>query len=206
MIQIFRGQSGPGKSPLLDDMYQQRKHVFVNLLKWDLQILDGRFEVDQFDTDMAIYLIAADTDGRHLGSIRLLPTTGDHLLGTIFPQLSDGPVPSGPTVMEISRGCLSTSLRARERLAIRNRLTTAVVEYALASGVDQLTCIADAGWYSQILALGWDCRPLGLARRIAGSMTGALAIQVTPETPRLLHEAGTYDYTQLVPALQEVAA
>lgn len=108
--------------------------------------------------------------------------------------------------MEISRGCLSTRLRARERLIIRNKLTTAVVAYALGRGVRQLSCIADAGWYSQILALGWDCRPLGLPRRLAGSMTGALAINVTADTPRLLLEAGSYEPAELVERYKEQMA
>ena len=187
-------------------MYRDRKHVFIDLLKWDVPVLRGIYELDQFDNEDAIYLVAGNRNGEHLGSIRLLPTIGAHLLGSVFPNLCDGPVPSGLDIMEISRGCLSTRLRARERLIIRNKLTTAVVAYALGRGVRQLSCIADAGWYSQILALGWDCRPLGLPRRLAGSMTGALAINVTADTPRLLLEAGSYEPAELVERYKEQMA
>ena len=38
-------------------MFRARKEVFVDLLRWDLQVLAGEFEVDQFDHRQAEYLI-----------------------------------------------------------------------------------------------------------------------------------------------------
>ncbi|WP_336965639.1 acyl-homoserine-lactone synthase [Sphingobium aquiterrae] len=111
MIQIFRGAQAPGSNAILDAMYRDRKHVFVDLLKWDVPVIDGCFEIDQFDDDRAIYLVAAGESGAHRGSIRLLPTDGPHILGTIFPELCDAAVPRSPDIFEISRGCLSMRLR-----------------------------------------------------------------------------------------------
>ena len=179
------------------NMHRDRKRIFVDLLKWDLTVIAGEFEVDQFDTSAAIYLISAEPDGTHRGSIRLLPTNRPHILGSLFPDLCEGPVPTGAGIYEITRGCLSPRLRAAERLRVRNQLTTAAVEFALFNGIDTFTCIADGGWYSQILALGWMCEPLGLPRIVGGTMTGALRISITRETPRLLLEAGTYSHSTL---------
>ncbi|MBF5089102.1 autoinducer synthase [Novosphingobium sp. NBM11] len=192
MIQIFHGARAPGTNAILDAMHRDRKLVFVDLLKWDVPVIDDCFEIDQFDDERAIYLVAVDGDGAHRGSIRLLPTDGPHILGTIFPDLCDGGVPRSLNIYEISRGCLSMRLRAPERLAVRNALTTAAVEFALLHEIHAFTCIADSGWLSQVLALGWDCWPLGLPRKIGRSLTGALRIDITPETPHLLREAGTY--------------
>jgi acyl-homoserine lactone synthase len=192
MIQIFRGAQAPGLNPILDAMHRDRKHVFVDLLKWDVPVVGGSFEIDQFDDERAIYLVAADANGEHRGSIRLLPTDGPHILGTIFPELCDEAVPCSPEIYEISRGCLSTRLRPPERLVVRNALTTAAVEFALLNHIRAFTCIADSGWLSQVLALGWDCWPLGLPRKIGRSLTGALRISISPETPHLLRDAGTY--------------
>lgn len=66
-------------------MYEARKRVFVDLLKWDVPVLADRYELDQFDDEHAQYLILADTDGGHLASARLLPTTRAHLLDSLFP-------------------------------------------------------------------------------------------------------------------------
>jgi N-acyl-L-homoserine lactone synthetase len=41
-------------------MFEDRKSVFVDLLKWDVPVLDGRFESDKFDDEYANYLIIAD--------------------------------------------------------------------------------------------------------------------------------------------------
>ena len=77
----------------LRSMFAARKRIFVDLLKWDLPVLAGRFEVDQFDDPHATYLIVTDKDGGHLASARLLPTTRPALLDGLFPHLVAGPVP-----------------------------------------------------------------------------------------------------------------
>lgn len=208
MIQIFEGARPPQSVRMIEGMFRDRKRVFVDLLKWDVPVIDGKYEIDQFDTDRAVYLVATDDAGDHLGSIRLLPTDHDHILGTIFPWLCDGDVPVAPDIFEISRGCLSLRLRAPQRLIVRNALTTAAVEYALMSGISRFTCIADSGWLSQVLALGWDCWPLGLPQQVGRVLTGALRIDITPHTIRQLQDAGTYQHAPLAYAdrLAEAAA
>lgn len=192
MIQIYTGASGAGHAAILDEMYRERKRVFVDLLRWEVPVVDGQFEIDQFDTPDAVYLVSATDDGEHLGSTRLLPTHLPHLLGSIFPQLCDGPVPAGRDTLEITRGCLSPKLRAAERLRVRNRLMTASVHYALLRGVSRFTCVADSGWLSQILQLGWDCRPLGEPQLIERVVTGALEIMLSGKTIGHLRAAGAY--------------
>jgi N-acyl-L-homoserine lactone synthetase len=208
MIRIYRGFQRPGSNPTTDSMHRDRKRIFVDLLKWDVPVVDGQFEIDQFDTDLAVYLVAVDGEGLHRGSIRLLPTAGDHILGTIFPELCDTTVPRHEDIYEISRGCLSPRLRAPERLEVRNALTTAAVQLAILQDIGAYTCIADSGWLSQILSLGWDCRPLGLPRKIGRAMTGALKIDITPHTLRKLQDAGTYQSYpfMLADAPKELAA
>lgn len=197
MTLIMKSESYARGDLIAANMHRDRKRVFVDLLKWDVPVIDGQYEVDQFDHAGAVYLIVAEEDGTHRGSIRLLPTNRPHILGSLFPELCEGPLPSGSNVYEITRGCLSPRLRAAERLRVRNQLTTAAVEFALFNGIDTFTCVAEGGWYSQILSLGWMCEPLGLPRILDGTMTGALKIGVTRDTPRLLLEAGTYNHSTL---------
>jgi N-acyl-L-homoserine lactone synthetase len=198
MIQVFTGTRGPGASAILDNMFRDRKRVFIDLLKWDVPVIDDAFEVDQFDTEQTVYLVSAADDGEHLGSIRLLPTSRPHLLNTLFPYLCDGPVPAGAQIFEITRGCLSPRLRAADRLRVRNRLTTAAVQYGLIRDIHSFTCVADSSWLSQILSLGWDCRPLGEPRLIEGVTTGALRIEISGRTIEKLRAAGTYSSTRVI--------
>lgn len=198
MIQVFTGNPGIGASQLVDDMHRDRKLVFVDLLKWSVPVVAGAFEIDQFDTESAVYLVSGGDDGQHLGSIRLLPTERPHVLGSLFPELCDGPVPRDMATWEITRGCLSPRLRAAERLRVRNRLTTAAVRYALDQRIERFTCVADSSWLTQILALGWDCELLGEPQMLNGVATGALQIRLSDRTLDQLRAAGSYDADTLI--------
>lgn len=197
MIQVFTGNPGLGVCATLDAMHRDRKRIFVDLLKWNVPVVDHQYEVDQFDTANAVYLVEAHND-EHIGSIRLLRTDCAHLLGSLFPHLCDGEVPTGPDVMEITRGCISPRLRAAERLRVRNRLTTAAVEYGLRHGLSRFTCVADSGWLAQIPTLGWETRLLGARQRIAGVMTGALEIKLSSCTITRLRTSGSLAPSPLI--------
>ena len=176
----------------LRGMFEDRKSVFVDLLKWDVPVLDGRFEADEFDNEYATYIIIADEDGDHLGSARLLPTTRRHILGAFFPERCAKPPPTGRGVFEITRFCLSRRQSAAARLHTRNWLVSALVCHGLEVGIRTYTGVAELGWLQQILAFGWDCRPLGAPVRLECGMIGALAIQITAETPALLATNGIW--------------
>lgn len=178
-------------------MYIARKEVFIDLLKWDLPVLAGAYEVDQFDNPDADYLILMDEDGRHRASTRLLLTQGSHLLGELYPCLCDGPVPSGPTVREITRFCLDRQQTGTERRSARNQLVTALVEHALTHGITDYTGVAGLTWFNQILRFGWRCLPLGAAKSLDGQTLVGLQIKIDERTIDGLKQAGTYAPTQL---------
>lgn len=192
MLLVAESTPRPHHAPALRSMFEARKRVFVDLLKWDVPVLDGRYEVDQFDDAHAVYLIVADDDGAHLGSARLLPTTRPHILDSLFPELCAAPPPRGGDVLEITRFCLGRNQTAAERLRTRNRLVAGLVDYALAHGVRTYTGVAELGWLQQILSFGWRCRPLGLPRMLGGKTLGALRIEVDAATPALLAANGIY--------------
>ncbi|QXT34386.1 autoinducer synthase [Sphingomonas sanguinis] len=193
MIQLIRHTTLPLEHPVLRRMFAARKAVFVDLLGWDVPVVDGRFELDQFDDGEAHYLVVTDAAGAHRASARLLPTTRPHLLGTLFPGLcADGP-PTGPAIFEITRFCLDRSLGARARRAARDALVVALVDHALANDIAHYTAIAGLGWSRQILAFGWRCRPLGPAKAIGGEQVMALEIAIEANTRARLAVAGIID-------------
>lgn len=192
MVTIAQSIPVPLRLPALREMFEARKRVFVDLLKWDVPVLEGRYEVDQFDDEHAAYLIVPAEDGRHAASARLLETSRPHILDTLFPELCEAPLPRGPNVREITRFCLGREQNARNRLETRNRLVSGLVHYALENGIETYTGVAEMGWLQQILAFGWRCRPLGLPRPIEGKLLGALRIDISDETPGLLAANGIY--------------
>lgn len=191
MIHIVQGQE-PASRHLLQTMYADRKRLFVDLLGWDVPVVEGRYEIDRFDDDHAVYLIAADPDGEHMGSLRLLPSDRPHILGSIFPHLCPGGVPVGPEIFEITRLCLPARHRAHERLRIRNRLISAMVDYALDSGIRSLTGVVEAGFLAQVLAMGWRCSALTIIEATARTALGTFRLEIEPETPGLLAANSIY--------------
>lgn len=195
---------------LLDDavlrsMFAARKRVFVDLLGWDIPVLAGVYEVDQFDTSEAIYLVITDAAGHHRASARLLATTVPHILDTMFSSLCAGPVPRGPTIFEITRFCLDRRLTANERRNARDELITALVAYGLHAGITRYTGVATPGWIEQVMGFGWQVHLLGPRREIGGLSLGALAIDIDTTTPALLRCTGVIETCNLAAELADVA-
>ena len=182
MIQNLKRRHASLQPDLFASMHADRKRIFVDRLKWDIPH-DGSFEKDQYDTGRADYLILQDSEtGQHWGSVRLLPTTGAHMLADVFPFLCDGIVPSGPRIREISRLIVSPSVPRRERVHVRNMLVRGLIEYGLMIGVEAYTCVCEIGFLTQLLAGGWKTDPLGLPRPYEGSLIGALKFHIDEDT------------------------
>ncbi|AXB80462.1 acyl-homoserine-lactone synthase [Novosphingobium sp. P6W] len=188
---IYDGGSA-NDDALLAQMFLERKRVFIDLLGWDLPVRDDRFELDQFDLPTTRYVVCASDQGEHLGSLRLIPCDQPYLLGAIFPSLCADAPPSSPDIWEISRLCLSRSIRAADGLNARNCLATALVQLALEEGIVGYCCVADEVWGAQIQTFGWRCRQLGDAQQLSTGSIGALQIAIDDDTPELLRRTGIW--------------
>ena len=147
-------QMSEAEGPLLREMFEARKRVFVDMLKWNVPVLAGTWELDHFDDEQATYIVIGDGRGGHLASARLLKTTRPHLLDQLYPMLVEGEIPSGADTMEITRFCIDPRQRAPERRQARDMLVSALAEHALAAGITRYTGVAEIGWYNQIAAFG----------------------------------------------------
>ena len=177
---------------LAASMFEDRKRLFVDTLGWDVPVTDGRYEIDSFDSERATYIVAVDGAGEHVGSLRLLPSTGPHILGALFPVLCDGAVPIGTDVFEITRLCLPTRLGAAGRLAVRNRLISAMADHAVGSEVVALTAVVAWNFLEEVMAMGWHCAPLGSPTVISGARLGAFRIDLDADTVPGLRATGIY--------------
>lgn len=171
-------------------MFEARKHVFIDLLKWDLPALADRFELDHFDDADATYLIVTDTGGEHLASARLLLTTRPALLDSLFPELVAGAVPQGKDVLEITRFCLSPGIGARQRRIARDALLVCLAEFALENMIRTYTGVAELSWFRQVQTFGWDCRALGEPVLHRGQALVGLRIDIDESTVAKLAGAG----------------
>lgn len=165
------------------EMFAARKQVFIDGLKWELKATDGLYEIDEYDHEDTIYLIVVDAGtGEHLGSVRLLPSLGPHLLADKFAALCSGGVPRGADIYEITRMVMAPTLAREAATRVRDRLAIAILEYALAHGVRHYTMMTHMAFLSAVVATGWDCEPLGMPLEMDGVAVAALRIDVDAPT------------------------
>lgn len=192
MILTISGFPNDAHALALGTMFTDRKLQFVDCFDWNVPVVNGRHEIDQFDTADAVYLVAIDEDGRHAASLRMLPSWQPHLLGDLFAHLCVGGVPAGEGIWESTRLCLPSRHGAARRRELRNELISAMADFALARDVSAITGVIPDGFRSQILVMGWRAEPLGPAVRIPGGPIGAFRIEVTPDVRERLAWTGTY--------------
>jgi len=190
MLHILNSADGRSSCAARQAMFAARKAVFVDLLKWDVPVLAGRYEIDQFDDRHARYLVLTGEAGAHLGSARLLPTLRPHILDSFYAALCDDAPPRGHGIFEITRFCLDRRLSACERRGVRDTLVQALAAHALAAGITRYSAIAPTRWARQIAGFGWRCAPLGAPQSVGGERLVALSIEIDRDTPARLTQAG----------------
>src|SRR3546814_15077940 len=56
MIHVIDNHRAAENQPLLRSMFADRKRLFVDLLGWDIPVVDGQYEIDQFVNVHTVYL------------------------------------------------------------------------------------------------------------------------------------------------------
>lgn len=160
------------------EMHQDRRRIFVDQLGWKLPSAGSWLEIDQFDNEYTVYLIAVSADDeRHLASVRLLPTTGPHMLNTVFADLSEGGPVIGDDVWESSRFTIAPiGMRGTEIMRLSQYLALAHVEFALLNGIRRYTMIGETHRIATVAAMGWRVKPLCLPTECSGNKIVSLEV------------------------------
>lgn len=149
----------------VEESFRIRHQVYVGERGWhDLDRPDKR-EVDQFDNDDAVYLLALDeTNGRVLGGSRLISSLKPHLMSDVFPMLASmRPLPISQDVYEWTRFYVIPEMRERHALSqVACEIYCGVQEFCLKQGVSQLSIVTEPYWIPRFMRLGWNPMPLGL--------------------------------------------
>ena len=117
MIRIFHGPEIHRVPALRDAMFRDRAAQFVGRLNWPLAVDQRGREIDQYDRLRPSYVICTDDEGRHQGSLRLLPTMGRTMMGENFPGLAPDDF-RRPGVMECTRYCIAPGAPAHVSAAL----------------------------------------------------------------------------------------
>lgn len=184
MIDIVLPENRFAFAHALLGMHSDRKEVFVNRLGWALPSRESWLEVDEFDNDEAVYLLAREPNtGKHQGSVRLLPSTRPHVLASVFPQLCAIGVPTGVDCWEISRLVASPSQSSGTALIrVYRLLALALVEFALLNDIRTYSLVVEFTRVPALLSVGWDVHPLGLPTLCCDERLQALQIVIGENT------------------------
>lgn len=171
----------------LEADFKLRHQIYVDERQWmDLERPDKR-EVDQFDNDDAIYLLALHDD-QLCGGTRLVPSVYPHLLSDVFPELADvRGVPRAHDVVEWTRIHVDRKMRGDgAHINITDELMAGVLEYCLQEGFHSITAICETFWLPRWLELGWMARPLGGIQTIEGMDCVAVQLDASRDTLNVL--------------------
>jgi acyl-homoserine lactone synthase len=175
----------------LDQMFRLRCVHFVEERGWSGMRVENGKEMDDWDDDRMVYLLALDEHGDVLVSMRARPTDDKCIVADVFPQLvhADSLPVKGKDIWEISRIFMVKRMRNRAGLRLRDKVFLASVELAVAAGATRLVGIIDTFLLAQATRFPWRLRPLGLPQPYPeGEMIG-VGIPVSREELLRMREA-----------------
>lgn len=148
MIIIVDSLNAHKHTKLLADMFRLRARVFEGRLGWEVEVFDG-MERDMFDNLDPAHVISVDDQGRVVGCMRLLQTTGPHMLSDVFSCLLDGEPPiRSPHVWEATRFCVDTNLLGRGPTRnsisyVTSEVMIGAFEYGMRAGITDAVAVID---------------------------------------------------------------
>jgi acyl-homoserine lactone synthase len=164
---------------LLERSFRLRHQIFCEERGWEaLRRPDSR-DVDPYDLDDTVYLLALDGD-RLVGGQRLRPTTQPHLLRDVFPHLADVKgIPEADDIWEWTRYFV---IRERRTGRTDCRLLAAVQQFGLEEGLSHLQAVVEAWWLPRWQEAGFKIHPLGLPSLIENQWSLAVLVEISEES------------------------
>lgn len=172
-----------GTRAVLGDTYRLmgefRYDVFVDELRWNLPGVnhDARIEVDSFDTDETVYVVAVSGEDLVVGCARLLPTVAPHLLGNVFSRLLPvGTCPRSPDVWELSRLAVRNRGISPADPDLAQKIFVNAVEVAASYGASTVVGVVSVSMERFYRRSGFLLRRIGRTEVVEGCFVTACAI------------------------------
>ena len=159
MIRYLYADQLVRETVLAESMFRDRAAQFKHRLDWEVNVDDNGWEVDQYDALNPMYAIWQNPDGRHGGSIRILPTVGRTMTAEHFLHLTDGVRIASPLIWECTRFCLSPSAS----LDVAPALMAAGIELGLRFGLEHAVGVVYARTLPLYRRFGWMPDVVGAA-------------------------------------------
>jgi acyl homoserine lactone synthase len=157
---------------LANEMFHDRRAQFKEALGWNLAVDALGREIDEYDLLNPLYVILRDAEGRHLGSSRVLPTTGRTMIADHFSDLTDGVEIESPLIWETTRFFIAR--RGAESRRNAAALMWAGCQLGLRSGVQFYVGVTAAHMVRVFTACGWPAEVIGRRTDADGEICACL--------------------------------
>lgn len=190
MHKFFVGTLSDGgiSSDLATAMFRQRHEVFHERLGWDVKSRGG-LEIDEFDNDDSVYVIAKNLNNQQVeASWRLRPTSKSYMLKDTFPCLLHGKAaPQSADVWEVSRFAVvntpySDSDAACNFGELTQDLVANTVQLALQRGIKRYVWVTSVGVERLALKLGYRPVRIGPPVRLGRVLSVAAELPIDENT------------------------
>ncbi len=171
---------------LRDTMFADRAAQFRDRLAWEVEVDAAGQERDSYDAMNPLYVIWQQACGRHGGSMRFLPTTGETMVNDHFTHLTGGVEIRHPMIWECTRFCLAGGADPQVSAA----LMLGGLEVGLGNHLTDAVGVFDARMMRVYRRLGWQPTLLGAAGRGRDAVTVGLWAFEASLRPGLLRRAG----------------
>lgn len=171
---------------LRDTMFADRAAQFRDRLAWEVEVDAAGHERDSYDAMNPLYVIWQQACGRHGGSMRFLPTTGETMVNDHFTHLTGGVEIRHPMIWECTRFCLAGGADPQVSAA----LMLGGLEVGLGNHLTDAVGVFDARMMRVYRRLGWQPTLLGAAGRGRDAVTVGLWAFEASLRPGLLRRAG----------------
>jgi len=181
----------------LDEFFKLRHNIYSEYLGWRPVSQTNR-EVDQFDTDHAVYFVGMKY-GKVVAGSRLISTVHPHLLSEVFPHLCKNGRPwRRPFVAEWTRGFIVPEERRASDLLLLSQSCAAIMEYCLNEKITHVGGIQKTNWFNLWKRLGWNVIEIGDATSVDGDIVVPAYIEVSNDALSKARKFGKLQTSNLV--------
>lgn len=142
MLHVFE-YGDESQKYLLDDINALRRRVYVRDLERKRASLT-EYGKDAFDRPGTYYAAWLNKEGRLVGSWRMMPTFGPHMLRDVFPQLlGKRPTPASPDLWEMSQFVLDRDEGRHDCLVGLHALIEAALSFCECRNINAVMMVHD---------------------------------------------------------------
>jgi len=183
MIKVIQADQYSSNKVLIEKMFRLRSSY--RDLKGDDGLIIGYIGLDKFDALHPVYILSINGRGDVLGSVRLIPTTGTHMLGDVYQSLNPNERISSPLIWEGSMFIIDQKRMAgstvRDRILAKRatfELLTGIIDVGIEAGLDFVIILYDARmcrWFDKI---GFKADVIGGPRKISETILYAALLEI----------------------------